>query len=126
MKRKEVSAIVLMAASAAMWGARPSLAVDDLSLNVAAGSENVQPGDTVTVTLDVANLSEAINGVQVRLNYDTLIMTLIDVVPTDLVAGGYITAPAEGWVEISQTDTAGDVDWAAVINASAATMSASR
>ena len=85
---------------------QPAIAVDDLSLNVAAGSENVQPGDTVTVTLDIANLSVPINGVQVRLNYDTTVMTLIDVLPTDLVAAGLIIDPlpdppfAAGWVEL--------------------------
>ncbi|RME38168.1 MAG: hypothetical protein D6788_07990, partial [Planctomycetota bacterium] len=90
-------------------------AVDDLSLNVAAGSTNVQPGDTVTVTLDVANLSAAINGVQIRIQYDTTIMTLVDVAPTDLVAAGLITT-GTGWTEVSQTDTSGAVDWSAVIN----------
>jgi len=112
MKRKEVFAIVLMAASAAMLGARPSFAQNDLSLNVASGSECVEATDTVTVTLNVANLSAAINGVQVRLHYDNTLMTLVDIVPEDLM----FPPPDEGWVEISQTDTNGDVDWAAVIN----------
>ena len=97
MKRKEVAAIVLMTASAAMLGARPSLAVDDLSLNVESGSECVEATDTVTVTLDVANLSAAINGVQVRLHYDNTLLTLVDIVPIDL---GF-SEPDEGWVEIA-------------------------
>ena len=58
--------------------------IDNIILNVASGSENVEPGDTVTVTLEVANLSEAINGLQVLLHYDDTILTLIDIVPTDL------------------------------------------
>jgi len=84
----------------------PSLGVDDLSLNVQPPT-TVAPGGTVTVTLDVANLSAAINGVQIRIQYNPTRMTLIDVVPN---AG-------PGWTEVSQTNNAGAVDWAAVINA---------
>jgi hypothetical protein len=89
-----------------MLFASPARAVDDLSLNVAAGSETVAPGDTVTVTLDVANLSAAINGVQIRIQYNTTLMTLIDVVPN----AGF------NWTEVSQSNNAGNVDWAATIN----------
>ncbi len=115
MTRGKCFAVAVMATSVVALGARPARATNDLSLNVDPGSVNVQPGDTVTVTLDIANLSAAINGVQIRINYDTTIMTLIDVAPTDLVAAGLITVGV-GWVEINQTDTPGDIDWAAVIN----------
>ncbi len=99
---------------AALTLALPAVAVDDLILNLGTGSDLVQPGDTVTVTLDVANLSAAINGVQVRLSYDTTVMTLVDVVPTTLTAV-QCPAPCAGWVEVSQSDTVGDIDWAAII-----------
>lgn len=112
MRRRDTLHVVLMAALVATVVATPSLAVDDLSLNVAPGSECVSISDTITVTLDVANLSAAINGVQVRLHYDNTLMTLVDIVPTDLG----LSPPDEGWVEISQTDVGGDVDWAASIN----------
>ena len=115
MTREKSLAVAFVATLVMVLGASPARATDDLSLNVEAGSESVQPGDTVTVTLDIANLSAAVNGVQVRLSYDTTVMTLIDVAPTDLVAAGLIVSPAAGWVEINQTDTAGDIDWAAVI-----------
>ncbi len=105
-----MSVIRLVAVSAAVAVAAPALGTDDLSLNVDSGTECVSTGQTITVTLDVANLSAAINGVQVRLNYDNTLMTLVDIAPTNLFGG---TPP--GWIEISETDTAGDVDWAAVI-----------
>ena len=112
MMQRQVWLMMWMALGMVGLGSAPALAVDDLTLSVDAGSVCVSSGDTVTVTLDVANLSAAVNGVQVRLNYDTTLMTLVDIVPTDLG----LSPPAAGWVEISQTDTAGDIDWAAVIN----------
>ncbi len=102
--------LTAMAIMACVTG--PVLAIDDLSLNVDAGSVCVSTGQTVTVTLDVANLSAAVNGVQVLLQYDNTLMTLIDIVPTDLG----LAPPAAGWAEISQTDSFGSVDWSAVIN----------
>ncbi|MGD2107963.1 MAG: cohesin domain-containing protein [Phycisphaerae bacterium] len=111
MRRKDALAI-LMATTLSGLIAVPALAVDDLSLNVAPGTECVSASDTITVTLDVANLSSAINGVQVLLEYDDTLMTLVDIVPTDLG----LTLPASGWDEISQTDNAGDITWAASIN----------
>ena len=59
MRRREVTTIVLTALMAAVVAATPARAVDDLSLNVQAGSECVEATQTVTVTLDVANLSAA-------------------------------------------------------------------
>ncbi len=112
MRRKEVLVLAGMAALVVAMGAAPVSAVDDLMLNVDAGTVCVSTGQTVTVTLDVANLSAAVNGVQVLLNYDDTLLTLVDIVPTDLG----LSPPAAGWVEVSQTDTAGDVNWAAVIN----------
>ena len=112
MVRGKTLAALMIVAIIGFVTATPAAAIDDLSLNVDPGSVNVQPGDTVTVTLDLANLSAPINGVQVRLSYDTSIMTLIDVLPTTL------TLPiGNGWTEVSQTDTSGDIDWAAVITA---------
>jgi len=111
MRRKDVLAI-LVATSLTVVMAAPSLAVDDLSLNVTPATECVSTGQTITVTLDVASLSAAINGVQVLLQYDDTLMTLVDIVPTDLG----LTLPASGWDEISQLDSAGDITWAASIN----------
>ena len=110
MCRGKAFAALMIAAVSGLVGVTPASATDDLSLNVDPGSVNVQPGDIVTVTLDLANLSAPINGVQVRLFYDTAIMTLIDVAPTIL------TLPVgSGWIEVSESDSFGDVDWAAVI-----------
>ena len=106
---RQVLGVVAVLAWAALT--TPVIAVDDLRLSVAAGSETVAPGDTVTVTLDVANLSSSINGVQLLLNYDNALLTLVDIVPDTVVS-----LPAEGWVEVSETDSNGDVVWAAVIN----------
>ena len=70
------------------------------------------PGDTATVRVSVSNLSAAINGVQVLLNYDTSILTLTNITPTDLG----LTEPAEGWVTGSEADVSGDVTAAFVVN----------
>ena len=110
----------VIAAIAGLWfllAMTPAMAVDDLSLNVAPGSESVMPGDTVNVTLEVANLSTAINGVQALMHYDDSLLTLLSIVPEDLG----LMAPAEGWVEVYQADTNGDVDLAIVINGGDAT-----
>ncbi len=93
-------------------GAVPALAINDLVLNVAPGSDFVQPGDTVTVTLDALNLSGGINGVQVMLAYDPLLMTLVNIAPTNLG----LFPPNAGWVEVHQSDTAGDILYAVSIN----------
>ena len=79
--RKYSNAIVLIAL--AFCGVAPSaLAIDDLTLTVAPGSESVAPGDTVTVTLNVGNLSEAVNGVQALMSYDPGLLTLTAITPT--------------------------------------------
>ena len=93
MRRKDALAILVATSLTAVMAA-PSLAVDDLSLNVTPATECVSAGQTITVTLDVASLSAAVNGVQVLLHYDNTLLTLIDVVPTDLG----LTPPDEGWV----------------------------
>jgi hypothetical protein len=72
------------------------------------------PGDTLEVTLEVGNLSAAINGVQALMQYDVTILSLVDITPTNL---GPIP-PAEGWVEVSFLDDSGDVTYAAAINGS--------
>lgn len=88
------------------------IAGNNVILRVAPGSESVAPGNTVTLTLDVANLEEAINGVQVLLGYDATLLTLVDIHPTDLG----LPPPNEGWVQIDELDDNGNVIWAAVIN----------
>lgn len=113
MNRYRGQAWIMAAVTALLVGsAAPARAVDDLSLNVAVGSQSVQPGDIVTVTLDVANLSLPINGVQILINYDNSVLSLIDIVPTDLI----LPAPDEGWAEVYRADNAGDIDYAVVIN----------
>jgi len=106
------SVISLTGALMAALGASPARAVDDLTLAVAPGSQTVLPGGTVTVRLDVANLSQAINGVQVLLRYDPARLTLLDIVPTDLG----LAPPNAGWVEVFRGDVAGDLTYAASIN----------
>ena len=85
MTRGRSATNVWIAALAAMVCAGPAAAVNDLTLNV-PGPLTVQPGDTVTVELNVANLAvlDAINGAQVFLNYDTTIMTLTAISSTRL------------------------------------------
>lgn len=105
----------VIAAIAGLWvllAMTPAMADDDLSLNVAPGYESVMPGDTVDVTLEVANLSAAINGVQALMHYDDTLLTLLSIVPEGLP----LIAPAEGWVEVYLADTNGDVDYAIVAN----------
>lgn len=84
---------------------------DNLILNVAAGSDAVTPGDTVILTLDVANLSEAVNGVQALLRYNDTVLSLIGIVPAELD----LPPPADRWAEVEKSDNGGDVIWAAVI-----------
>ncbi len=106
----------MMLAAVVVCCAVPSAqAIDDLTLNVAPGSESVAPGDTVTVTLNVANLSEAINGVQALISYDPGLLTLTGITPTDLG----LLSPAEGWVEVFFSDVSGDLTYAIVINGDA-------
>jgi len=90
----------------------PALAVNDLTLTVAPGSASVRPGDTVTVTLGVSNLSTAINGVQSLLGYDPSVLSLVDIVPTNLG----LAPPAAGWVEVMFSDVAGAVAYTVVVN----------
>jgi hypothetical protein len=104
----------VIAAISAGLVAAPTRAVDDLRLNVAPGSESVMPGEIVTVTLTVANLSRAINGVQALIHYDDTLLTLIEIAPTDLG----LLPPAEGWVEVHQADVGGDITYAVVVNGS--------
>jgi hypothetical protein len=63
-------------------------------------------GATVSVEIQVANLSDAINGVQVLLQYDDSLLTLD---PDS-------TTEAPSWTRVALTDTAGDVDYAIVKN----------
>ena len=88
------AAIAVILAMCVGLTAGPAAAVDDLVLNVAPGSEVVMPGDTLLVTLDVANLTAAVNGVQALMYYDVTIFSLVDITPTNLG----LTPPAEGWV----------------------------
>ena len=111
-KHRGKASVVVITALLALSAVVPALAVDDLSLSVTAGSESVMPGDTVMVTLDAADLSANINGVQALLHYDDTMLTLVDVVETDL---GLIP-PAGGWIEVVLADDMGDVDYAAVVN----------
>ncbi len=83
----------------------------DLLLNIAPGSENVTQGDTVTATLEVANLATAINGVQTVFSYDNSLLQLDSIVPNDLG----LTLPEAGWLEVFENDVSGDVAYAALI-----------
>ena len=110
--KQEARIIAMITGLMAGLAATPVTAIDDLALNVAPGSEFVEPGDTVTVTLDVANLSTPINGVQALIQYDSAFMALADIVPTDLG----LNAPDEGWVEVYISELWGDIDYTVVIN----------
>lgn len=107
--------LALIAVASATWAmASPARAVDDLRLTL-AGPASVLPGDAVVVTLDVANLTTGINGVQALISYDNSVLSLVDITPTDLG----LVAPAAGWVEAFFTDAAGDITYAVVINGEA-------
>ncbi|MFQ5463651.1 MAG: cohesin domain-containing protein, partial [Phycisphaerae bacterium] len=83
----------------------------DFHLNVAAGSSNVQQGDNVTVTFEATNMNVLVNAVQGLLHYDNTMLTLTGITPFDLG----LAPPANGWVEINETDLSGDVAYAAFI-----------
>ncbi|MGD2107961.1 MAG: cohesin domain-containing protein [Phycisphaerae bacterium] len=106
--------IALIVAMCAGLMAVPAAMADELSLGVAPGSETVMPCDTLIVTLEVADLTAAINGVQALIRYDDTILSLVDITPTDLG----LTPPDEGWVEVAFADPFGDVTYAVVINGS--------
>ena len=111
-KRRAPNAVARLAALALCLGSGSAFALDDLRLMVASGSTTVAPGETVTVNLNVANLSRAINGVQALLGYDPAILQLTDVTPTDLG----LAPPNAGWVEVVETDNAGVVTYTVVLN----------
>ncbi len=83
----------------------------DMILNISPGSEKVTQGDTVTATLEVANLAGAINGAQALFSYDNTLLQLESIEPTDLG----LTLPEVGWVETFESDMSGDVAYTAVI-----------
>jgi hypothetical protein len=89
-------------------------AVNDLRLTM-SGAQTINPGDTVNVTLDVANLTTGINGVQALIMYDETVLSLLDIVPTNLG----LVAPADGWVEVFFSEVGGDVTYAVAINGEA-------
>lgn len=82
-----------------------TLGVDtgNISLNIVAGSECVDPSDVVVVSLDVSFLSAAINGAQALIHYDTSVLTLDSI------------APAGPWSEVFENDVAGDVTYSVII-----------
>lgn len=109
---KQSYRLAVVAMSLVCLHTTPLRAVDDLLLTVAPGSESVLPGDTVTVTLDVANLSSEINGVQALFSYDASVLSLFSIITTDL----NLFAPSAGWVDIHFSDNNGDIVYAVVIN----------
>ncbi len=111
-KHRGKKALIVAWVALCALGSVSASAANDLRLNVAVGSDVVTPGDTITVTLDVANLVGSINGVQALFSYDSTLMTLIDIVPTNLG----LAAPDNGWAEITEVDNNGDVSWAATVN----------
>ena len=82
-----------------------ALGVDtgDISLNIIAGSECVDPSDVVVVSLNISNLSAAINGAQALIHYDTTVLTLDSI------------APAAPWSEVFEDDVAGEVTYSVII-----------
>ncbi|MFQ5461080.1 MAG: cohesin domain-containing protein [Phycisphaerae bacterium] len=114
---KTITAIVLaatiMGSEVRQSMATTNLIVNDLTLNVAAGSQSVAVGDTVTVTLDVANLSAPINGVQAFMHFDTTILQLNSIIPNSTIGG-------IGWTEAVDVDVAGDIDYVVVMNSAGA------
>lgn len=117
-----VATLLVVVLSAAAWGDQPSgtdtgrstkravdgpttLGVDtgNISLNVVAGSECVNPLDVVVVSLDISNLSAAINGVQALIHYDTSLLMLNSI------------ASATPWGEVFEDDVAGNVTYSVII-----------
>ena len=111
---KQFVRLACIAICAVCLSTSPLKAVDDLFLNLEPGSDMVMPGDTVTVSLFVANLSSPINGVQALMNYDPSILSLVSITETNLG----LLAPSEGWVRVHFSDNAGDIVYAVAINGS--------
>ena len=59
---------------------------------------------TVSIDVQVASLSDAINGVQVLFNYDNTLLTL----------NSGATSEATGWLRVALTDSSGDVTYALI------------
>lgn len=76
----------------------PANAFNELALNVGSGSSFVRLGDFITVTLDVADLSVPINGIQAFLHYDRDMMRLVSALGNSSVETGWtsITEDLEG------------------------------
>lgn len=73
-------------------------ASNELALHVGSGSSFVRLGDPITVTLDVADLSVPINGIQAFLHYDRDMMRLVSALGNSSVETGWtgITEDLEG------------------------------
>ena len=105
MRREQRARMLWVLGCLAAVTAAPALAADnELWLTVATGSECAAPDDQVTVTLDVANLTCAINGVQALIHYNTTYLSLVSITPTS------------PWSEVELTHVGGDVVYAVAIN----------
>lgn len=83
-----------------------ALANNDLTLSVPLASQSVDVNDNVTVTLNVANLLQAINGVQVFVQFDPLMLEFISITPN--AAAGDL---ASGWVVGQELVSGGDITY---------------
>ncbi len=83
-----------------------ALAVNDLTLNVPLPSQSVNVGETVTVTLDVSNLLQPINGVQVFVQFDPALLAFVGITPN--AAAGDL---GSGWTVGQESVTGGDITY---------------
>lgn len=95
------SVVVALAFMLAGSVVTPASAVNDLGLTVPQECRLVRPGDTVTVTLDVSDLTAPINGVQALMHYDTRVLRLTGVGPG--------AVEGRDWAEAYEIDRNGDV-----------------
>lgn len=81
MMRHSIRFTPLLALVAVALCTAPVSAVDNLTLNVPLSSQSVTVGETVTVTLDVSQLLQPINGIQAFLQFDPAMLQLNTITP---------------------------------------------
>lgn len=114
MMRHAIRFIPLFAFVAAALCAAPVSAIDNLTLNVPLPSQSVTVGETVTVTLDVSQLLQPINGIQAFLQFDPAMLQLNTITPNS--AAGDL---ASGWIVGQENIIGGSITYIVALFADA-------
>ncbi len=104
-------AAAVLAVGASLW-CSPAYTANDLSLN-APTDECFDVGDVIAVTLDLADLTEPVNGVQVVLLFEPSLLAPLEISPGD--GGG---SPWDDAMEAAETVEDGEIVYAVVLLAS--------